>query len=195
MGAHAEALGLEAELSCGDVWLQPKQGSEPIIWKAAAAANKEEQPCEREGRGGCAFRAGTGAGQHALRTIARCKAIMVKARSTSARRDAEGLEAVDLEASSRPVWRDFKAALGIEERKFLKTWRGGAVRTPTRLQAKGCWWCSEEIASARHMFVECPRFRGNEGRIRRGIRDGPDLVGEAACRHDQVRLDHGGSSN
>ena len=72
----------------------------------------------------------------------------------------KGLQEVDLEASSQAAWNRFRAGLIVKEAMFLRIWRGGAAKTPTRMRCKGCFWCEEECASARHVFEECPRFDG-----------------------------------
>lgn len=69
------------------------------------------------------------AAKHALCVVSRIRLInLVRA----IRHDAEGVEAVDLEASSGKIWQSFKNDLSFKDLRLLKVWRGGAAPTQTR---------------------------------------------------------------
>ena len=78
------------------------------------------------------------------------------------RNDSEGIEKVDVEASSHPIWRELVASLSAEGRTHLEMWRGGAARTQTRPDnASRCGsigriLCCALRPSARHLWAECP---------------------------------------
>ena len=103
---------------------------------------------------------------HTLRTAARTALLA----TTSRRRyDREGITEADVEACSSTTWTKWLNKLDKRDRLALQIWRGGAVRTTTRLHWRPaqdphsetnsrCPWCSAEAASARHLFAECPRF-------------------------------------
>ena len=86
---------------------------------------------------------------------------MMKTTSSWARNDIEGVERVDIELQSHPIWKRWQNSLSYEARRLLRIWRAGAIRSPMRL-AKGkpapCPWCAHDRASTRHFFEECPRF-------------------------------------
>ena len=79
----------------------------------------------------CAFRAGSPAGQHALRTAAR--ATLLKAKSKCrARLDEGGIDLIDLEAASHPKWRAFLRTLNFRQRAQLDVRISRAIWNPTR---------------------------------------------------------------
>jgi hypothetical protein len=94
---------------------------------------------------------------HVLRILARAK---VLSEIPATRLDREGCDRIDLEAQSAPEWQDWKKTLSDAEAKWLRIWRSGAVRTPTRrhhdeedhskCRSCGVW------ASMRHFWAECP---------------------------------------
>ena len=99
------------------------------------------------------------AAKHALRIVSRIRLINL-ARTT--RHDAEGVEAVDLEASSGKTWQSFKNGLSSEDLRLLKVWRGGAAPTQTRdarrYGAEACTHCGAPDPSARHLWAHCSMF-------------------------------------
>ena len=51
---------------------------------------------------------------------------------TRRRFDEDGLDDVDTEASSHPLWKEYVRKLNFRMKAQLDIWRGGAVWTPTR---------------------------------------------------------------
>ena len=79
----------------------------------------------------------------------------------------EGIEECDLEVYSTMPWKRWRKGLSDKDASALNVWRGGAVRTPTRVFFRGtplddvythCRECGEERGSATHLFKECPKF-------------------------------------
>ena len=91
------------------------------------------------------------AGGHAFRSAARVKALELLA---ATRFDAAGLDEADVEAGSRQIWKRFVAALPLHDHVFLRIYRCGAIRTPTRRHRTGdqaCYpFCAFPNASATH---------------------------------------------
>ena len=86
------------------------------------------------------------------------------------RHDAEGADAVDVEATSSTVWKRWKDSLSEVERCALMHWRGGAVAAPARQQrhssrSTDCPYCGEAMASARHLWADCSRFADDRARL------------------------------
>ena len=106
-----------------------------------------------------------GAGGHALRVAARVCALALKPRGAYRRKDKEGIDTADVEATSQGVWKKWARTLDIEDRRLLRIWRGGCARTPTRtahrtrVEDAKCIWCDHPFASARHFWQECVKFR------------------------------------
>ena len=100
---------------------------------------------------------------HVLRIVCRARAISAAA---SSRNDVEGVELVDLEASSSKVWRSFCASLSKHQRLLLEVFRCGATSTATRRffrrdfsKCAHCHLCGAAIPpSLRHFWVECSAF-------------------------------------
>ena len=93
---------------------------------------------------------------HAIRAISRLRLLGTTHRT---RKDAEGIDHVDVEAASFKAWKDVVKSLSPPQRTDLNTWRGGAVKTQTRLDLKeGCMFCGAERPSARHLWAECVHF-------------------------------------
>ncbi|CAK0901762.1 unnamed protein product, partial [Prorocentrum cordatum] len=90
------------------------------------------------------------------------------------RHDEEGIDIIDIEASSAHAWRDWRQSLCPQSRSLLSVWQGGAARAPARHGrgkcAKACPWCPELLCSARHLWAACPRFA--EARARLGAEVG-----------------------
>ena len=95
---------------------------------------------------------------HALRAATRIKALWLVVAS---RFDADGIGQADVEAGSRPAWKRFVASLALEKRTLLRIYRGGAIRTPTRMhicvEQRACTCCMSPNASARHYLQYCMR--------------------------------------
>ena len=99
-----------------------------------------------------------------MRIIARIKALGAAAPS---RNDVEGLEEADVEVYSNKTWTKWRLGLSDADSTALSIWRGGAVRTPTRVFYRNlalddvfthCRQCGGERGSAKHMFKECPKL-------------------------------------
>ena len=93
-----------------------------------------------------------------IRTVCRSRALeMIK----KTRWDADGADDVDIEASSRFPWKDFRKKLTKQEETWLSIFRGGASSTETRRQRdeQRCSACGQEVRpSLRHLVTECPIF-------------------------------------
>ena len=102
------------------------------------------------------FWTGNAAAEHALRIIARIRCLQsVK----GTRNDSEGIDRVDLEASSHKRWTEWLKNLSAEQTKALDIFRSGAIQTPTRLRSGAqCQWCGFAWPSARHYWQDCPHF-------------------------------------
>ena len=109
------------------------------------------------------FWSGSPEAEHAIRATSRIRCLQM-VRHT--RHDADGIERVDVEIGSHKYWKKFVNSLDVLSRSLLNVWRSGAVSTQTRRQsAAPCEHCGAAImASARHLWTECPRFE--EERIR-----------------------------
>ena len=84
-------------------------------------------------------------------------------RCSPTRHDIEGIDNVDVEVLSDARWHTWKAQLSDAQRHALKHWRSGVVAAPSRQQnnpsrSTGCPYFGKEMASARHLWAECPRF-------------------------------------
>ena len=109
----------------------------------------------------CPFNPWTPLGKHVLRQAGRLLALgLVKL----SRFDSEGVDSIDLEASSHFIWARWVRSLSSEDSALLNIWRSGAGRTPTRRHYRRnndlcvCPFCDFQRASARHFFSDCPRF-------------------------------------
>jgi hypothetical protein len=106
------------------------------------------------------------AGQHAIRIAARVAALR-SVRMT--RHDAEGIENVDMEAQSHPVWKKYLKESNADPQRamLLSVWRHGAIHTATRRWYRTdqcnahltvCRLCGADLDSARHRWAECPGY-------------------------------------
>ena len=100
---------------------------------------------------------------HALRIRARKLLLLL----VKPRFDSEGISDVDLEIFSHPLWKRFVKNLTPTDKNILTIWLSGAIWTPTRRfyqrepkngQHCSCFFCEEPHASAKHFFVNCPKF-------------------------------------
>ena len=84
-----------------------------------------------------------------MRVAARAQVLQERAgkRNGCARYDEEGLAAVDIAAQSESAWTKWRRKLTLEERSMLSIWRGGAVKTRTRLHFKEAQGASEKAAA------------------------------------------------
>ena len=109
------------------------------------------------------FWTGSPQGQHALRAIARVRALQSVRKS---RLDAEGIEKADVDIVSNRVWKKWVSSLSQGERGLLSIYRAGAVRSQSRAQRNPrdgydpCAFCGAPHASFRHLWADCPHFRG-----------------------------------
>lgn len=97
------------------------------------------------------------AAQHALRVICRIRAL---SHASPSRWDYQGIDDVDVEASSSKLWKDFVKKLSGPQRTALTIYRGGATSTQTRRRdGQACIFCNHAFPSLRHLWAECPRYR------------------------------------
>ena len=105
-------------------------------------------------------------GQHVLRHLYRRSLLSTIPRS---RLDSEGCESIDMTAQSHSNWTKWRKSLTGLDRFYLRVFRAGAIRTPTRLHntqnQPTCPHCDCQLASARHFFAECPRFEPKRLRL------------------------------
>ena len=98
---------------------------------------------------------------HLLRQRARR---LVLQKVSADRNDREGLDCIDLEATSHKIFKQWTQSLPPREAAALCIWRSGAVWTPTRRRRRRnacltvCPWCNCEKASARRYFADCNAF-------------------------------------
>ena len=94
--------------------------------------------------------------QHVIRAISRIRCLML---AQPSRLDSEGISDVDIDASSHASWINWLRSLSNHRTFLLNIWRCGAISTPTRRQSSvPCSFCGCAFPSARHYWVECPRF-------------------------------------
>ena len=79
------------------------------------------------------------------------------------RQGSEGVALVYIPAQSALAWRRWNASLAPTEAARIRLWRAGVVGAPTRqARRRGfspqCKLCGAPLASARHLWVECPFF-------------------------------------
>ena len=135
----------------------------------------------------------TPAGGHVLRQAAR---LQVLSSIPASRLDREGLEHLDLEASSHLVWTRWLNTLSHDQLALLNIFRSGAIWTPTRRHAfrnslfTACPFCTEVRCSARHLFSECPRFEGDRLSLQRLWGVAPAFWGVTTQNHGQKWLDY-----
>ena len=143
--------------------MEPIAGTDARIQQLATeAARKQEIAVTRRRAHPCAFYACSEHGQHVCRAIAK---VCCLGRVRSTRHDAEGCADVDVEVLSDPRWKKWKSQLSFEQRQALTHWRAGAVAAPARQQGSSrlgrstaCSHCGHLMASARHLWAECPYF-------------------------------------
>ena len=107
-----------------------------------------------------ALKCDTEKGAHALRLAARYRCLQ---ETKLTRYDSEGINDVDVDASSQPYWATWRKRLDARQMLLLAIYRGGAASTPTRRQAMPqnstrCPFCDRPQASMRHFWAECPAF-------------------------------------
>ncbi len=139
---RAAAVAHASRLCMVPIWtralgllLRPAAGIDP---RAAAAARSAALP----GHHG-AFDPASEQGQHALRIAARCR-LLQPAPASERRNDEDGIQHVDVEASSAKAFADWRRSLGPTKRSLLDMWIDGAVWTPTRRRRSStrsaCLW-------------------------------------------------------
>lgn len=106
---------------------------------------------------------------HALRIVCRVRALSLVSKG---RLDTEGIEEVDIEASSRKPWKEYRKSLSKNDADLLDIFRCGAVSTPTRrhncqpVEEVSCPMCGKAVfASMRHFVVECESFEHVRKRV------------------------------
>ena len=85
--------------------------------------------------------------------------------------DSEGVDEVDLEASSHRSWSSRRRSLAPEQQTLLAIYRVGAVSTPTRRVGMGlstaCPACHGVDASMRHFMIHWPAFDDFRSQLQR----------------------------
>jgi hypothetical protein len=91
------------------VWLRPDaEADSRFLERAATAARRAEWPLAAgDDRLLGAFQADTSEGLHTLRAAARASLLKMRTAASRRRFDEEGLDNVDTEASSHPLWREY----------------------------------------------------------------------------------------
>ena len=164
---HAARLGLHVvQISPAGVLVQAAEGADDRVQAIATQASRRQDlswEVRQQGRG--VFKADSPDGQHVCRVAARVACLQL---AQCSRNDVEGIESVDVEVLSCRRWKRWQDSLSEGDRRALKHWRAGVVASPSRQQGyKGigrstsCPYCSKEMASARHLWAECPRFANN----------------------------------
>ena len=110
---------------------------------------------------------------HAIRAIARIRCLQ-KVHMT--RLDSEGVDQIDVDASSHPNWKDFEKSLDAEAKMHLEIFRAGAVKTRTRHQSGlVCECCEHPWPSMRHLWQECPCFNNDRATLRQEFKLHPNF--------------------
>ena len=120
---------------------------------AATAAVRDSRNC---------FWTGTPEAQHAIRAVCRIRCLENVRQS---RHDAEGVEEVDVDASSEKSWSQWVATLSPDKKRFLEIYRSGAVKTKTRTQSGQKCECGHDWPSMRHLWQECRCFQKQRSQI------------------------------
>ena len=101
--------------------------------------------------------------KHVLRVVGRARLLSCV---PVTRRDTEGIEQVDVDASGSKSYKDWRNSLNPNDRALLEIFRSGGASTPTRrqhgeVQAQDvCPCCGHPCKpSMRHFVVECPHFQ------------------------------------
>ena len=192
--AHARVLGLEVLRACLTlgVFVRPAANADPRVTALFRQAFAEETARQRSAEAFWgvtelawqrpgeihvdAANVATERGRHLLRAAARVTALHA---CQATRFDYNGVPNVDVEACSLEPFASWKRSLPAADRLPLRVWRGGAVRSRTRLfwrpaaanlAEAACHWCSAPRGSARHYWAECPHFASH--RLAIGVRHG-----------------------
>ena len=119
--------------------------------------------------------------QHVLR-VGRARLL---SRVPLTRMDAEGIEQVDVDASSSKSFKDWRNSLNPNERGLQEIFRSGAASTPTicqhmEVQAQDvCPCCGHSCKpSMRHFVVECPHFQQERRRAEEAHNMKPEVWAE-----------------
>ncbi|CAK0857078.1 unnamed protein product, partial [Prorocentrum cordatum] len=134
------------------------------------------------------FWTGSPAAAHVVRAIARVRCLeMVHA----SRLDSEGVNEVDVSASSRAIWTKWTRGLDATAKRHLEIFRGGAAKTPTHGgRAAACAACRAQLASLRHYFQDCPLFQQERAQIARDLGFPATFLAHPASGDDRIRMDH-----
>jgi len=159
---HAAVLGLKlVSASEHGVLVQPLGPTHSRLKEAArTTAMRQDVVPPVRGNRLATFRADCAAGQHTCRVFARKAALQ---KCSPARHGVEGMDDVDVEVLSDSRWKKWQAQLSEDQRHALRHWRAGVVAAPSRQQSMShrgtdCPYCSQEMASARHLWAECPKY-------------------------------------
>ena len=120
--------------------------------------------------------------QHVLRVVGRARLLSCVPLT---RRDTEGIEQVDVDASGSKSYKDWRNSLNPNDRALLEIFRSGAASTPTRrqhgeVQAQDvCPCCGHPCKpSMRHFVVECPHFQQERRRAEEAHNMKPEVWAE-----------------
>jgi len=146
----------------GEVWAQPAADADPrIVSVARMAAARSRADATWTDAHPLAFNARSDVGAHVLRSAARVSCLLRRT-ALAPRRDEEGLLQADVEVISHRKWKAWVSSLATAQRGALRTWRSGALATPTRMckstGSSSCPFCAAEHASARHFWQDCGKY-------------------------------------
>ena len=120
--------------------------------------------------------------QHVLRVVGRARLLSCVPLT---RRDTEGIEQVDVDASGSKSYKDWRNSLNPNDRALLEIFRSGAASTPTRRQhgeaqaQDVCPCCGHPCKpSMRHFVVECPHFQQERRRAEEAHNMKPEVWAE-----------------
>lgn len=147
-------VGISAERHAGteSLLLGVLPADDPRVREAARSA----AATQGHGLGPYRFLLDSEAAAHALRVILRVRLLL---KASPRRFDSEGIDDVDVEAASYPLYRRWVASLSTPQRSY----RGGAARSPTRggryVPGRPCPGCGEILhPSLRHLWADCPKY-------------------------------------
>ena len=94
---------------------------------------------------------------HAIRAVCRLRLL---GRATRTRNDVEGIDEIDVHASSSKAYKKWRKSLAAGDIRLLQIFRGGAVRSATRTNSgqapELCHLCGQPVyPSIRHLWAEC----------------------------------------
>eukprot|EP00930_Biecheleria_cincta_P010672 TRINITY_DN11292_c0_g1_i3.p1 TRINITY_DN11292_c0_g1~~TRINITY_DN11292_c0_g1_i3.p1 ORF type:complete len:257 (-),score=40.02 TRINITY_DN11292_c0_g1_i3:230-1000(-) len=160
---HIGQAGVQIGNACWELlWVSPLPDADERIKDLAREASlASEVPWELRGRSNDVFDAKSGKGAHTCRAAARIRCLQQRVGARRRRFDEQGLQNADVEVLSSPLWKRWLSTLDARERGALRTWRAGALASPTRMSSQAdpvCPFCGAEWASARHCWADCKQF-------------------------------------